>query len=230
MNRYWDVPEKERAEMTGEQVESFIAVELMEKGVIQPKQPGLEDYSEIDVARETVYGIEYGGKYGKNASDLVFADKESAAAFIMLKPMFTDSEYYGSEHKRWAKPCEDMEVVSRQLYDKDSLTAAQSALKRNGEIKKRNKELTDEYAAGMKAVRDASKGVWEDYYELREQKERHEKVIATHEEYVKLSGGNETIAAGFLAKAYDNESVIEAFKWFDKEPPVLEPEEQPVEI
>ena len=52
---FWDIDVEKRAQLTEEQVRSYLEVELMKQGVIRPEQPEFEDETAPSVPTTTYY-------------------------------------------------------------------------------------------------------------------------------------------------------------------------------
>ena len=224
MNRYWDRTEKERAEMTREQVQSFIDVELMEKGVLKVEPPQLQPFEEVVLPKATYYEVYRKGQYGVQGSSVLFLTPEKAQAFIDLGPLWEDSNWnYADKH--FAQAGRELSIRSTELPCETDVVNAGSALKRNETIEKNNKELQEGYSNQLKAVEDAASGVWDDWQECQQKAREHKRIIDTRAEYLRLCGNNAMLADTFLAKAFTEDQVKAAKAWFGIE----EDKQQPTE-
>lgn len=216
MDRYWDKTKKERAAMTSEQVESFLDVELMEAGVIKPSPLALEEEHVIDLGEEvTKYGVEYGGRWSKDEGTYYFDTAEQAQSFIKLNPMISDCDYsIGSEY-RYLKPITEISITTKEFYPAETITREASQLTRNKEVREKNEAAKTEFNKLNKAVKSAVDGIWNDWYECQNLATKHQDIKDTHENYLKLSDENPTVALKFLNKAFSAMEIIEAFEWFD---------------
>ena len=214
MNRYWDLTEKQRSELIGDQVRAFLDVELMEKGVAKVASPVIQEVEEIVLTTAEYFEIHRKGDYSDQATGLVFSTAESAASFIKLAPLWKESKWeYGSE-KYFAQPGRELGMKTIDLSSEVDVSNAAVALKRNKAAEDANRKSRDAYASAIKAVEDATKGVWDDWNECREKATRCAKVKATREEYMNLCDYNATTAEAFLGKVFDAEQIGEANDWF----------------
>ena len=190
MNRYWDLTEKQRSELIGDQVRAFLDVELMEKGVAKVASPVIQEVEEIVLTKAEYFEIHRKGDYSDQATGLVFSTAESAASFIKLAPLWKESKWeYGSE-KYFAQPGRELGMKTIDLSSEVDVSNAAVALKRNKAAEDANRKSRDAYASAIKAVEDATKGVWDDWNECREKATRCAKVKATREEYMNLCDYN----------------------------------------
>lgn len=225
MNRYWDLAETDRAALTRDEVNAFLTVELMKKGVARVSPVELKTVPEVIVDRKKMYKVGFDGRYsGKEYFDCLFSTVEQAQSFIDLMPQHEGSDYsIGSEWK-WSQPVTGYAIEPTELSDHASVLTVKSQLEKREQIKKKNDAAVSAHNAAAKKVSEATKGVWEDWYELGEKKNKATRVIETYAEYTTLCAGNESQAYAFLQKAYDNDEIREAFEWFGKERP------QPIEV
>lgn len=215
MNRYWDKTEKERSELTRDQVEAFLTVELMEKGVVRVDPPKIEDLPDVDVEKKVVYRVGYDWRYsGKEYFDVVFSDAESAQRLAELKPMKCDYDYNIGSQWKYAVPCGGLCVESTELYEHSSVLNVKSTLARRAEISKANESALSEYRTAAKAVDDAVAGVWADYYSCVKRSAKLTKIRDTFTEYLGMCDGNEAMARQFLLKAFSASDVTDAEAWF----------------
>jgi len=213
VRRYWDYETAEQTDMTAEQVEALLKLELMEAGVVALEPPVPEDVPEVDLPTVRVFSIEHGGQYGRTKLDLAFVDETQAAAFVELAPMLIDADYSMGSDKHFPTPMTELAIVPRDLFDRHAIQTARATLEKAKAIKDRNSTAQAEYTKAQEAVTKATSGVWEHWGELQDQKATHWRIIATFGEYTKTCEGNAEIAGQFLAKAYDAEDICAAFEW-----------------
>lgn len=213
MDRYWDRSEWECAGLIREQVEALLTVELMEKGVVRVEQPELEPVEEVKPATVTIYGISCGGRYGSpDVLDFGFETIDLADAFTKLKPLKIEKDY--GTNVVMSEPMRDLAVVPRDLPTVAEAATLKSRLDKAAAAKKANKERMDAYNAAVKAVTEATSGVWDDWQECRAKDRKYMKIKTTMAEYVGICGGNTETALAFLEKAFSAEEIAEATNWF----------------
>jgi len=217
MNRYWNFSEKERAAMTRENVQAFIDVELMEKGVLKVEPPVLQEIQQVEVPTSVGYEVLYVGEYHSDTSTgFAFTTPEQADAFVKLYPMKIDTKWeYGTQ--RFLDPCRELKIQPITLPSVVEMSQMASILKANKAAKDANEKALENHRKAMKVVEDATKGLWDDWQECREKSRRCQKVADTRAEYLKLSGGDAEIAETFLKKVLDEDRIAEAAEWFATE-------------
>ena len=221
MNRYWDLSERQRSELTAEQVESMLAVELMEKGVQRIEPPKLLPVEFPTVKKTTVWVL----KRGYSQSDVAYETAEAAAA-AMKSGFWLDYNSVGDKTV-YSINRQEIRVESADVTDASEVAAVKSQADKAKANKKANDDALREYNDNNTAVTEAVEGVWDDYHECRRNAHNYKRVIATREEYRNLCDGDEALADTFLLKAYNRDTIKLALEWFG-EPPLAEP--QPIAI
>lgn len=215
--QYWDLNESERAALTREQVEAFIAVELMQRGVLragplvlvdEPPMPepdgevfvtriGAYHHGEVAWRTEVAARISYDGSLGKLTSKY-YGDYPNQVAVQFVEEL---EEEPGHEVKR-------VPVYSASLRAQmaEAIDAAASA-------RSENQRRRTEHKRTLEAQEKALKGMWDDWNECRSQAHEMERIASTLREYVELANGDVEIAAGFLEKTFGAEKIAAARHW-----------------
>jgi DNA-directed RNA polymerase subunit N (RpoN/RPB10) len=205
MKTYWDYSEKERSEMTEEQVRSMLDVELMEKGVLKVEPPVLRPVENIEVARQTYF----------EAGSILFKTAEEAHSFLALHPHKEGYDYSGAGYDyKYAQPLES-EVRQVSMCIKQDVVNLSTTLAKNKEAKTWNEQAEQKYKKACEAQNKVLDGVWEDWYRCRDLTLQHKKVIDTRAEYLQLTNRDEALARTFLAKVFTEEEIKDAMEWFE---------------
>ena len=221
MKTYWDYSDKERSELTEQQVTSLLDVEMMEKGVLKPVPPILAPISTPDSigVRRQYFGVKGKGKYGSDESlGICFETVEQAVAFLALKPLKEDYEYDVGSDYRYAKPVSEMAIETSELFAYETIMAAQSGLKKNKAARDENSRLQSEYQKACDTANKVTEKVWENWHKVRATRSELSRVVATFKEYETLTG-KRNLALTFLAKIFNQETIQEAREWFEAELP-----------
>ena len=214
MNRYWDLSERERADLSEEMVRSFINVELMEKGVMRVDPPVLHRIEPVDLPRSTYYFVKFRTEadgYDRSL-DVAFRSVEEAEKFLALKPLHQASDWQtdtASVDIITSAAIEPKAVVERQVVLNAHLT-----LKANKEKREANTRAESDWKLAQKAVDEASRGVWSDWHECQEKRARMVRLMRTKAEYELMTNGDAALARSFLLKVTTEELLTEASQWF----------------
>lgn len=219
MSSYWDLSQKERASLTSEQVQYFLDVELMEKGVLKAVPPEFVPVEEIPEPDVTVYGIQCGW----HSSRQVYVDVESAQQ-AAEGALALESDYIGNESIYRIGQRQEVTIEPRKVYSPELWQSSKLAIEKNKAAKKENEDRQKIYAEAVKKQDDILSGVWDDWHESRNLESSHARLIATWEKYVENCKGQEDIAATFLQKVYPNPAIEAAFEWFGKSSPLVKAE------
>lgn len=214
MNRYWNLSEQDRAALTSEQVKAFLDVELMEKGVTKVPSPEYQPIESVDIPKSQFFEVLHKGEYSQTTTGFAFTTHEEAIAFVALRPHSIESKWeYGSGNK-FIVQAKELVIAPVSLPTEHAMAEAAVVLKRNEAARRANDTLSNKHAEAMRAIEDATKGVWDDWNECRRKACRCTEVANTRQEYIALCQGDATLAETFLTKAYDSERISEAIEWF----------------
>jgi len=216
MNRYWNLSPKDRSELTSEQVEALLTVEMMEKGVVKPVEPTLipvEELPEPDI-------VLYAPKAAYSNPNFGYKTPEQAAR--LLADAVCISTDYISGTSVSVIGDREVEIAEVRVYSKGLLAENRVLIEKNSAAKKQNETAKKEYEAQQRKVTEATQGVWEDYYSRQAEARDNKKVIDTYNEYVQTCDGNTGLAYKFLLKAYCPGAIGDAFDWFGMDRPIDE--------
>lgn len=221
MKTYWDYTDKERSELTEQQVTSLLDVEMMEKGVLKPIPPTLAPIVTPDGIgkRSQFFGVRGKGKYGSDESlGICFETCEQAVAFMQLNPLKEDYEYDVGSEFRYAKPISEMAIETSELFAYETIMAAQSGLKKNKAARDENSRLQSDYQKACAEAGKVTDNVWKDWHRVRANDSEMKRVVSTFKEYHALTG-DKNLALTFLGKIFSQSEIDEAREWFPGEMP-----------
>lgn len=208
MNRYWDLSDKERSELTREQVEALMTVELMEKGVLKVEPPAVVPVEEMQEPSLQLFCVKAG--YRDPGCGYLTAERAAEAA---RDAVAIDYDYIGGTHYNKLGKSNDVEIVPLKIYKPDELALNRAKIERNNAAKAANIKAESDYKSACKAVEDACAGVWEDWFKKCETGNRYERIVRVYKEYLTTCNGDEQIAFKFLRKAYLDPEITQAFEW-----------------
>lgn len=213
MKRYWDMDEAERAALSAEQVQDLLVVELMERGVLRPEEPELEDIEEPELETQRVYELSRRYQAGP---DLVFRSAEDAQRVVELlaevgaQSLTSRFPTYGLEAISVLEALPDLEISARNVIDHAQYEAHKTAIHAARSARARNKETLERYRKDLGKVETETADIWSDWRECRAAEAEREKVRATLEEYRQLTDGDQRMALRFLARAFSRELIEES--------------------
>lgn len=216
MKTYWDHTEQERSQLTEDEIKSMLDVALMTEGVKKPIAPTLKEVPKSPLGeRKRVFGIEAKSKYGSEQSvGIVFPTLEAAQAFIDLNPMKDDYDYEVGSEFRYFVPLQDAKITTTDLYAMDQINEFRSSLKHRKALSEENQRLSSEFAKASSLSEKITDGIWADYYKCKAKHDTLRGIIATFDDYVKLTSGDKSLALEFLKKVTTGEEIEEVNQWF----------------
>lgn len=210
---YWDLSEKERAELTHEAVTRFEAIELMTAGVLPVEPLVLDPEPETDEPPTVTH---YRVRSGHTYLDCAFASMEEAKAFVALKPLRVASSYLNGDWNQtvhYTAPLEGVEIVAVELTTQSLFEIEKDGLEKRAAARKENRERMEQHDKAVKKRNEALAGMWSDWHRCRHLDADHRKVVATFAQYVQIAGGDRTVAARFLLKAFTSHEILDAALW-----------------
>lgn len=213
MKTYWDYSEKERAELTHEDVAKLIDFELMEKGVLKVAPLVLEGVTEPKLPTVEVFRVVI-GTYDR--VNVAFRRIEDAQTFIAMQPIMIAHDWETQREHMKSLDAPKIELVA--AVDEHVIANHKNELKRIAAARAENERKSSAHRKAMEAVEQASKGVWDDWYEVIDRKRQAERIAATRVEYLRMTDGNAELADAFLAKAFDVEQRKSAAVFHDDIP------------
>lgn len=202
--RYWDLTEKQRSELSYEEIEKFLPYEYMESGVVNPVPPVLEQVPEMPIDKtEKWYKV----------GDILFAEVEEALQFLQLEPHKSTYDYRVGYKYDYAEKI-DAEPTAVMLFDREEIRVYADSLKKIKDIKEKNEQLENEYTkekAKSDKVRD---NLISDWRNCQAKAEQINKINKAYNEYIDMAGSRE-LALFFLGKIYSAEEIQEAQDWYN---------------
>ena len=203
MRMYWDLNDAERTALTEDEVAHYCELELLEKGVPKPATPmRLPDSPPpcptrpmFCVVREGVHSWER-----RSMTGLAFETQEQYDAFLKLNPryvtmdsridLYVDAPFaVGFDAKEVGIP----EEVVKMRADRERYIANQEA----------NQAAAEAFDAAVKKANEATSGIWSNWRELQEEKQRLAHAYEEWRRMLDLCENNVTIAKRFFLKQYD---------------------------
>jgi hypothetical protein len=213
MKRYWDYDEKERAEMTMEQVEGLLSAELMEAGVIRVEAPTLLPTEAPEIPGTILYVI----KAGYQTPNFAYKTADDAAK-AMEKAIPLGHDYLGNGtyiYTESKSASEGLTIEPLPIHTKGDVANHKSLVERAAANAKANEAANKTYTESCKAVSDVTDRVWVDWNNCRATLGTYQRIMRTLDEYTETCEGNRDTALKFLAKAFPQPDIDQAREWLD---------------
>lgn len=205
---YWDLTNRERSELTREDLDRFITYELMKAGVLRVQEPELEPVPVVEPVTRPYHVVTF-DRYGPA---VVFETSEQALAFVALKPRCKDRDWTtDSSFVASGEPT----VTIESLMDEAEKTRLARALTERKKIEESNAKKRENYSAAQKAEREALGDLLTDWEDQKANAARAKRIGDTFEEYATLCKGDREVALTFLRKAFAEDEIEEAFEWLE---------------
>lgn len=213
MNRFWDLTEKQMANLTRDQVEQFVDVELMEAGLLRVAPLVLDEVPPVPEPTGTCFRIRR-GPWSK--LDAAFSSIEDARKFLALRPLIVEPAYLpkGCDHVDVVKDFGEPEIYEAPCFTEGEFARCKEQIDSAKEIAKRNEKAVADHEKATRAQNTATERMWNAWREASDQARQLQGVIDTFEKYKKIADGDETIAARFLGKAFSAPVLTSAAEWF----------------
>lgn len=212
MRTYWDLEEKERAALTSEDVEKYLAAELMSKGVLQVQPLQLVEVVPVEPPASTFFEVR---RSSYDSMRVLFRTAEQAKQFLQLEPLMLDHVWLGSETVCFVDDRASLpEIVALNYRSRAEHEALKERLTKASAGEVENRRRSDEHAKAVKAQDDALKGLWDDWYACQARAARMKRIRDTFDEYKRIAEDSR-VAARFLRKAFRDDDIHEAAVWFD---------------
>jgi hypothetical protein len=212
MKSYKEHSQLERANMTSDDVESLLKIELMEAGVAEvPKPtkpvppPRFEPTPEGLVFQPTIHaGYE-------RSLDFAFLKEEDSAAFAKME-IVKIAEDYDVKLKTVERTKGPTKISIVSVVSEEMLKKAKTSY--NIDLDK-----YDTYRADRDEVLDP---VWEDWRDMRSTHMKSQQLLSVFNDYVATCDGDEEMAMGFLKKAYTDKAIQDAYQFLEMDCPIHE--------
>ncbi|TVM02839.1 MAG: hypothetical protein CV087_08260 [Candidatus Brocadia sp. WS118] len=198
---------QELVELSSEELERLVDIEVMKSGIVLPDVPTKPGDFKIEKTA-AVWEI-------CNGSEVIcaFPSEEIAQAVLSAsKGEFLKESYIyeiGYEFK-FMEACKKADIVKRYVYDESDLRARAKKLKVSSSEKTIYENKKREYDEAFGKIQRLRDHVMSAYWQAMSDKENAEKIYRTFERYKQLSNGDSDIALGFLKNAFTGDAIENA--------------------
>lgn len=218
MQRYWDLTECARSELTEDEVKSYLGVELMEQGILKVPDLKLLKVPDVDIGEGTTfYEIEHQAEYSyKQTLDVLFESAVDADAFISMTVFGKETDYNIGSQYSFAKGRTGMTIKPVTIHTEQQIANQKAVLEEAKTKTEENEKRKAEHTKACKVMNDAVSGIWADWHKCLQLATEHQRIVDTEKEYMDLSGGDPAVAEKFLEKAFTKTAIKAARVWFRK--------------
>lgn len=211
METYWDLTNKERANLSDERMNQLQQYELMTGGASVAVKPELQEVPEKPEVPTVKYYQIKGDRYS-SLGDLIFENIEDANLILTMK--IKEKKYNYDTKITTAEPVKELSIEAIDVSDSGAINHLKEELQKIANIRNSNAVLQNEYDKAISSRTKVLESLNEDYREHVDTKAQIARLIKTYEEYKKVAD-DDLIAMKFLLKGYKEEpEVIEyAILW-----------------
>lgn len=193
MQTYWENTELEKMKMTREEVQAYLDVELMTKGVVKVTTPNFQEIKDITHFEKVTY---------YSCAGVLFKTIEQANSFLQLNPMKEGYDYYGAGYDyKYAEPVEPL-ISQIPLFKKSDVIDNCIIFKSNKTAKEFNEAEKKRHEKELAIMDETLSPVWDDWNQKQSLKYKCEKINRTYLEYLEMTKGDKALAKDFLSKLY----------------------------
>lgn len=209
MKSYWDLSDKERANLTEEEIKNFFPYELMAAGVVPPKEPILKEIKQLDIVPEKqFYKVQF------NYRIILFDNMDDARKFAEMNSYDEDSDYKTGDKFKFATLHQNKTINVSNIYSIEQIEKYRTQLEYNKEAKESNEKALEAYKKESQAAENAVTGIWRDYFKIQNEVQRAKHILETYTSYIRIAD-NENVAFKFLEKAFSKEEIEFVDKYLD---------------
>ena len=209
--RFWDLSTRERAALSMTDVEKYLAVELMEKGVLLPREPDLEPVppGPAEMAKKAMFTLTKKSRYGGTENiGVAFMTIADAEAFLRLSVRFIEHDHE-SKCEVGTVPTGSKTVSIEVLDELDHARAKTLIVERKGAIE-RNETRLKRYKEQIEKAKTESADIWKNWRACCALEHELRQVRKTFDDYCEITKGDKAAARTFLEKTYTPEKVAAA--------------------
>lgn len=212
MKTYWDLSNKEQAALEHADMEPYIKLELMSRGVGELPSPKLKCPEKPEVPQ---------GQDFYEVGNLVFVSQEDANLVAAMNKVQANYNYRVGSDVKYFEPVDYYNSVTKQnLLSREQYATVEKALAAYNEQKAAYEEEQKEYSENADKTANETREIWHDYHEKRQLADRLKLIIDVYKDYIETCEGNADMAFNFLVKRFpDPEEVVDAFEWFELDIP-----------
>lgn len=201
MNRYHDLSREELANLSEEQINHYIEVEIAHKGVEPVSEPQVPTIEDVGIVKNiTLYRV--GGSYG-----LLFLNEDDAKAAALMPQMEHKYSYEIGTEWKWAVPC-SAEISEEKFYDQADVMRVSKALQANKAKQEPFETAQRKWDKYLKETGETRALVWEAVAEAREFLADIELGVESYKKFLSLAEGNVAIAGKFFRDAYTKQDTL----------------------
>jgi len=222
MKSYREHSQLERANMTSDDVENLLKIELMEAGIVEVKEPAVpekppkfEPPVEMSVYQPSL-DVDY-----RRTLDFGFLNEDDAKLFAAMKIVYVEEDY-SSKLKTAKETKGGTSIALVEIVSRDSLKQARAAENVSSDVSNAYNHALADYQNYLNARDKVLDPVWEDWRDMRSIHMKSQQLLSVLNDYVDTCDGDEELALKFLKKAYTDKAIQDAYEFMELPCPLTE--------
>lgn len=210
-NMFWELSDRQIAELSEEKVRTFIDIELMEQGILKMERPTFSDVDALVYDKKEFVTPVFIGEDGSTVeSSVVFETREAAAEFLKLRPFVIERD--------WRLNCTivkrviDAKLDIKEQAEFSSIQKIRIELEKSAKAREENDTKMRAWREHNEKVDKASQQIWSAWFGAQRTFQHYKNIVSTFKNYVGLCSGDEDLAKTFLAKAFPPDEIEQAFE------------------
>ena len=216
MKKINELTKKEIIELTDDDLQKMVNLELAENGIPFLDKPKEPEYEPIELPEKILYSFPEFNLYSIDESimnEIVLIIENNRDKLRKIDYKYGHDRYDYEMRKLKTNSYDSNEiafkVTSKTVYSEEQALKIKDIAKRNEERKKEHEELLGKWEEIQEQINEIKGKIYDTYYEVIEQ----QRIINTHKErfaeYILIAGGNKKSALDFYRKAYTITDEIE---------------------
>jgi hypothetical protein len=222
MKSYKEHSQLERANMTSDDVESLLKIELMGAGIVEVKEPAApEEPPKFEPPVEMrVYQPSVNADYRRELG-FGFLNEDDAKLFAEMKIVCVDEDYTNklknAKETKGGTAIALVETVSVQ-----SLRQARTADNVSSNVTNAYSNALSDFEAYQRDRDAVLDPVWEDWRDMQSIHMKSQQLLTVFSNYIDTCVGDEELAMKFLKKAYTDKAIQDAYEFLEMDCPIHE--------
>jgi len=215
MKRFNELTNDELTELSQDEIQNLIDVEIAFAGILPVMEPQLPEYREFDLQKtEIVFKV----------GSMMFKNAEDAQKVLEMSVLKMKYDYSGIGYSyQWTEPDTDLSLQQEKYYTGENIYKVRDMLITNEKLKKEFTKKKDEYDKFVKETSSIRSEVFAKVDEAWSFKNELTYAKSMFEKYMKLSDNDKVIAQRFFRDAFKNKpEIIEAMFPVDFYPKIID--------
>lgn len=195
VKRYADLSSSELAELTDDQIQHYIDVEIAYAGIIPCEKPVLDTVPEISIEKK---------ESALKCRGILFVKEEDAVAFSKMETLDEGYDNKAGFNYKFLVPSPyyGKSIEPASFYSREDVILLAAQLEKAKRIESENKSKSKEWESYQNNISSIESEVYNAVRDAKGEIEEINKAKRAYQKHLSLSGGNKDIAEKFFRDAY----------------------------